>query len=110
MERDDLVYVGHMLDMARKALELAQGKSRNDIVEDDAISLALIHLLQVIGEAARRVSKEFAEQHPEIPWRAIIGMRHKVVHDYMSVDLDVVWSVVSEDLQPLVMRLSKLVP
>ena len=88
----------------------SRGKSRDDIAHDEALSLALIHLLQVIGEAARRVSQEFTDLHPEIPWRAIVGMRHKVVHDYVSVDLDVVWSVVAQDLAPLADGLSKLVP
>lgn len=91
MQKDDLVFVGHMLDTARKALDLA-----------------LTHLLQVIGEAARRVSAGFMEQHPEIPWRAIVGMRHRVVHDYLHVDEDVVWDVVTGDLEPLVAGLSKL--
>ena len=52
-------------------------------------ALALAHLVQVIGEAARRVSPEFCDAHPEIPWKAIVGMRHKVVHDYMDVDEDI---------------------
>jgi uncharacterized protein with HEPN domain len=108
MEKDDLVYVGHMLDMARKAIELANGKSREEFDSDESLSLALTHLLQVIGEAARRVSRDFTETHPNIPWRAIIGMRHRVVHDYLFVDQDVVWDVVTADLEPLASQLAKL--
>ncbi len=108
MEKDDLVYVGHMLDTARKTISLARGKSREDLESDEALALALTHLLQVIGEAARRVSRDFTEKHPEIPWRALIGMRHKVVHDYLFVDRDIVWDVVSGDLGPLIRSLSKL--
>ncbi len=55
----------------------------------------LIHLIQVVGEAARQVSREFADKHPEIPWTNIIGMRHKVVYDYLGVDEDIVWQVVT---------------
>ena len=80
-----------MLDTARKALDLVRGKLREDFDRDEVLDLALTHLLQVIGEAARRVSTGFTEQHPEIPWRAIVGMRHRVVHDYLHVDEDVVW-------------------
>ena len=108
MEKDDLVYVGHMLDMARKAIELANGKSREEFDSDESLSLAPTHLLQVIGEAARRVSRHFTETHPDIPWRAIIGMRHRVVHDYLFVDQDVVWDVVTADLEPLASQLAKL--
>jgi uncharacterized protein with HEPN domain len=110
MEKDDLVYVGHMLDMARKALELAGGKSRENFERDEPLALALTHLLQVIGEAARKVSKRFTEEHVEIPWRAIVGMRHRVVHDYLYVDRDMVWDVVTTDLEPLISELSKLLP
>ena len=94
MQKDDLVYTGHMLDMARKALRLVQGKSRRDYEQDETLSLALTHLLQVVGEAARKVSPQFRERHRDIPWVAIVGLRHRVVHNYLHVDLDLVWDVV----------------
>jgi uncharacterized protein with HEPN domain len=68
----------------------------------------LAHLLQTIGEAARRVSRELQSQHPEIPWAAIIGMRHKVVHDYMGIDEDVVWTTAREEVPRLGSLLEKL--
>lgn len=110
MPKDDVVYLGHMLDMARKALRLAQGKSRAEYDRDESLRLALAHLLQVIGEAARRVSSVYCETHPEIPWKAITGMRHKVVHDYMTVDEDVIWDTVTHELEQLVTELERLVP
>jgi uncharacterized protein with HEPN domain len=76
---------------------------------DENLRLALIHLVQVIGEAARQVSREFTASHPEIPWEDIVGMRHKVVHDYLGVDEDIVWQVVTEDLPKLVDALEPLV-
>ena len=84
MPKDELVYVGHMLDTAHEALSLVRGKTRQDYDSDTALRLALTHLIQVIGEAARRVSSPFRERHPEIPWDAIAGMRSKIVHDYME--------------------------
>ena len=110
MQSDDLVYVGHMLDMARKALRLVGSKSRAEYDQDEALRLALAHLAQVIGEAARRVSPEFTQAHPKIPWKAIVGMRHKVVHDYMAVDEDVVWHTVTEELSALVSLLEDALP
>lgn len=110
MQSDDLVYVGHMLDMARKASRLVEGKSRTDYDHDEALRLALAHLGQVIGEAARRVSQDFTQAHPEIPWKAIVGMRHKVVHDYMAVDEDVVWRTVTGELPALVRLLEEALP
>lgn len=109
-EHEDVVYLGQMLDMSQKALRLVEGKQRCDYDGDESLRLALAHVLQVIGEAARRVSKEFVESHPDIPWRAIIGMRHKVVHDYMDVDEDIVWDTVTAELQPLIDQLKRVVP
>ncbi len=110
MLKDDLVYVGHMLDMARKARRLVEGKRREHFDRDEALRLALAHLEQIIGEAARRVSREFRERHPQVPWKAIVGMRHKVVHDYLDVDEDVVWDTVKNELAPLITELERILP
>jgi len=110
MQSDELVYVGQMLDMARKGLRLVGSKSRAEYDQDETLRLALAHPAQVIGEAARRVSPEFAQAHPKIPWKAIVGMRRKVVHDYMAVDEDVVWRTVTEQLPALVNLLEDALP
>ena len=110
MSQRDLVYVGHMLDMARKAVTKTQGVSREAYDADENLRLALIHLIQVIGEAARQVSDQFVEDHPTVPWANIIGMRHKVVHDYLGVDEDIVWQVATSDLPQLVSTLEDIAP
>lgn len=110
MSPRDLVYVGHMLDMARKAVTKTRERSRVAYDADENLRLALVHLVQVIGEAARHVSPEFAAAHPDVPWANIIGMRHKVVHDYLGVDEDIVWQVITTDLPKLVALLEPLVP
>jgi uncharacterized protein with HEPN domain len=108
MPKDDLVYVGHMLDMARQARQLVAGKSRADYDADIALRLALAHLVQSIGEAARRVSPALQHAHPDMPWRNIVGIRHKVVHDYFYVDFDIIWDVVTTDLPALLSRLEQI--
>jgi uncharacterized protein with HEPN domain len=108
MQRDDEVYVGHMLDLARKVASKTAGVRREDFDRDENLRLALAHLLQTIGEAARRVSREYQNAHPEIPWAGIVGMRHKVVHDYMDVDEDVVWKTAVEEIPRLVVVLEPL--
>jgi uncharacterized protein with HEPN domain len=110
MPKDELVYVGHMLDKAYEALSLVRGKTRQDYDRDLVLRLALTHLIQVIGEAARRVSPQFRDRNPQIPWEAIAGMRSKIVHDYMNVDEDIVWDSVTQELQPLIEELRKIVP
>ena len=108
MSPRDSVYVGHMLDMARKAVAKSAGVTRDMYEGDENLRLALTHLVQVIGEAGRHVSREFCDEHPEIPWQEIVGMRHKVVHDYLGVDEDIVWQVVTEDLPSLIASLEKI--
>ena len=108
MSQRDLVYVGHMLDMAKKAVEKTNGITPETYDADENLRFALIHLIQTVGEAARQVSREFCDAHPEIRWADIIGMRHKVVHDYLGVDEDIVWRVVTEDLPQLVRSLDAL--
>jgi uncharacterized protein with HEPN domain len=110
MSPRDLVYVGHMLDMAKKAVAKVQELPRSAYDADENLRLALVHLVQVIGEAARKVSPEFTMTHPDVPWENIIGMRHKLVHDYLGVDEDIVWQVVTADLPTLVELLEPLVP
>ncbi len=99
-----------MLDMAKRAVEALADKNRADYDKDDILRMGLTHIVQVIGEAARKVSPQFQRDHPEIPWRQIIGMRHRIVHDYMRVDEDVLWEVIQHDLPALLPHLEKLAP
>jgi uncharacterized protein with HEPN domain/predicted nucleotidyltransferase len=109
MEKSDAVYAGHMLDMARKASGKVSGLSRDEYDRNEDLRLALAHLIQITGEAARHVSPEFQRAHPAIPWVNVVGMRHKVVYDYLHVDYDIVWDVATLDLPPLIDELEKIV-
>lgn len=109
MPPDDSVYVGHMLEMVRKAVDKMRRKRRGDFDDDENLRLALAHLIQIVGEAANRVSPAYRAAHPDIPWTEIIGMRHKIVHDYLGVDYDIVWEVVTVDLPLLVRDLERIV-
>ena len=110
MQKDDLVFVGHMLDLARKCLKKVQRRDRLAFDRDENLRLALAHLIQMIGEAARNVSVAFRKANPAIPWQDIAGMRSKIVHDYMDVDYDIVWDVATLELSPLVAELQRIVP
>ena len=110
MTKDNSLYLGHMLDIARKVVTKTSDLSRADYDQDENLRFALVHLIQVIGEAARRVSLEVQKAHPEIPWANIIGMRDKVVYDYLEVDEDIIWAVAKSDLPALVDALELIVP
>jgi uncharacterized protein with HEPN domain len=106
---DDAVRVRHMLDNAREAVSLGRGRRRADLDGDRLLELGLVRLVEIIGEAAARVTVEYRTYHPEIPWPQVIAMRNRLVHGYDTVDLDVLWDTITEDLPPLVVELEKLV-
>jgi len=110
MQKDNWVYVGHMLDMAQKGIQILGGKNREEYGRDETMQFALIHLVQVIGEAAQHRSPEFRKAYPQVPWHEVIGMRNRIVHDYLNVDEDVIWEVVHHDLPPLIETLKTILP
>ena len=101
MLREDRIRLQHMLDAARDALSFAEGRSRDDLESDRQLVLAIVKSVEIIGEAAGRVSAEGRAELSGLPWQAMVGMRHRLVHAYYDVDLDVVWSTVQNDLPPL---------
>ena len=107
--RKDADYLGNMLDAARKAFGKVEGLPRAIFTTDENLRITVVHLIQIIGEAASRVSPEARELHPEIPWRTIVGMRHRLVHNYLDVDEEVVWQVATRDLPLLISALEKIV-
>jgi uncharacterized protein with HEPN domain len=97
-----------MLDHAREAVTLAQGKSRADLHDDRLLELALVRLLEVIGEAASRVPSEDCARYPEIPWPQIVSLRNRLIHGYDAVDLDILWQIIEHDLPPLITALEAI--
>lgn len=97
-----------MLDAAQKAQEFIQGKTRESLDTDEKLMLALVRLLEVIGEAAKGVSSEYRQRHPSIAWKAIAGTRDRLIHGYFDVDLDIVWQIATTDLPPLIANLQRL--
>lgn len=106
---DDRISMRQMLDHAREAAEIARARSRKDLDDDRILNLALTRLIEIIGEAANRVSDETRRAHPDVPWPQIIGMRNRVIHAYDQVDLDILWNVVELDLPALIDQLDQIV-
>ena len=84
-----------MLDYAREAVSMIEGKNRADLHRERMLELALVRLIEVIGEAAARVTPESREKHGSIPWPEVVGMRNRLIHGYDQVDLDVLWDTIS---------------
>ncbi len=108
MPGDDSVRLHHMLDAAKEARKLAEGKSRNDIENERLLNLSLVRLIEVVGEAANRVSAEGRSKYPKIPWPAIIGMRNRMIHGYDNIDFDILYKTINEDLPSLIIELEKI--
>jgi len=99
-----------MLDYSREAILLAAKGGRRDLDTDRMLQLSLVRLVEIVGEAARRVSATTRDQYPQIPWPQIAGMRNRLIHGYDFVDYDILWQTVREDLPALVAALQPLVP
>jgi uncharacterized protein with HEPN domain len=110
MQKDDTVYLGHMLDMARKVSVRVAAKTRADFDANEDLRFVIAHLVQTIGEAAAQVSTPTWEAHPEIPWRQITGIRRRIVHYYMGVDFDILWEVATRHIPPLITTLEAFLP
>ncbi len=91
----------HMVEAARQALSFVQGRKRSDLDIDVQLCLALLRALEVVGEAASRVTPETCAAHPEIPWRLAVSTRNRLIHAYFDIDLDIVWTTVTEALPKL---------
>jgi len=107
MKKDDSVRLRHMLDAAIKAVGFTSGKGLSDIESDEILGLAIVRLLEIIGEAAKSVSQSTRERYQEIPWKQIAGVRDRLIHGYYDVDHSIVWSIVTSDLPELVVALKK---
>lgn len=105
----DLVRVHHMLDATSEVLEFSADKTRLDLDNDRMLCLSLVHLLEIIGEAAVAVSSEFREKYPQIPWSGIVGMRNRLIHGYYDINLDIVLKTAKEDIPPLKVELEKII-
>lgn len=103
------VRLRHMLDHAREAVSMVRGKTRADLDTDRRLNLALVRLLEIIGEAAGRIAKEDRDRYSNIPWAEIVGLRNRLIHGYDEVDFDILWQIVTTDLPPLIKNLERSV-
>ncbi len=97
----------HMLDHAKEAVAMVGGRTRVELDSDRQLNLSLVRLLEIVGEAAGRVPVQERSRHPDIPWPEIIGLRNRLIHGYDSVDFDILWQILSDDLPPLIAALEK---
>jgi uncharacterized protein with HEPN domain len=109
MTKDPRVYLAHILECIQKIERFtADGKSR--FLQEPMIQDAVLRNFEVIGEAAKRLADPYRQAHPEIPWRALAGLRNVLIHQYEGVDLVRVWAIIETDLPGLKTAISRLLP
>ena len=108
MNETDLVRLRHMLDAAREALSFLEGRTLDDLKRNRMLALSLVKELEIIGEAASKVSDEVKALAPDIPWPMIVGMRNRLIHAYFEVGFDIVWTTATSKLPGLTTSLERL--
>jgi uncharacterized protein with HEPN domain len=107
--REPVVAVCQMLDHAREAWEMVQGRSRADLEVDRMLNLALVRLMEVAGEAAKRVPEAFHSRYPDVPWRRAAGLRDVLIHDYETVYFDTLRETIQNYVPPLIQQLEAII-
>jgi len=101
-------YLQHILEAIEQIETYTEEVQRSEFMDHEMRQDAVIRQLEIIGEASRQLSESFRNEHTSIPWHAIIGMRNRMAHDYLGVDLDVVWDVIQHDLPELREKVHRL--
>ena len=101
MERDDSVYLRHVIDASERIAEYLDGVNLVQFEKNHLLQDGVIRQLEIVGEAIKRVSKDLRTAYPEVPWQDIAGMRDKLIHDYFGVDIETVWLTAHDDISIL---------
>jgi uncharacterized protein with HEPN domain len=107
-EHDDRLPMHQMLEHAREAVEMIRARTRADLQTNRMLQLALVHLVQTVGEAATRVSVAGRVRYSEVPWGEAIATRHRLVHGYDAIDYNVVWDTIADHFPALVAALERV--
>jgi len=108
MKKADAVYLKHIRDAISRIEEYTKAVGYDNFVKNNLIQDGVIRQLEIIGEATKRLSTEFKNKYPNIPWKDVAGMRDKLIHDYLGVDIDAVWDTVKKDIPILKKEVKKI--
>lgn len=106
---DDLTRLRHMKDAAEEILDFMVDKTKEDLARERMLTLAVVKDLEIIGEAASKISDDCRDRHPTLPWKEMIGMRNRLVHAYYGINFNIIWETVQKSLAPLIEQLEKAI-
>lgn len=109
MRPDDKARIRHMIEAGETAQRFVTGRQRSELDSDQMLLFALVRAVEVIGEAASRVSPETRERAPSVPWADVVAMRHRLVHAYFEIDRTIMWNTVTKEIPSLLAQLRAIV-
>jgi len=108
MVKNEAIRVRHILDAANKIVGFTDNRQRQDLDDNEMLTLALVRLIEVVGEASKHVSWETRKQNPNIPWKQMCGIRDRLIHAYFEINLDIVWGVCTQNIPAMIPDLESL--
>jgi uncharacterized protein with HEPN domain len=107
MKDRDIIRLEHMLKCCNNILTFVEGKRKTHLSRDIMLDSAVRHQLEILGEAANAISQKTQKELPSIPWKQIIGLRNRLIHEYFDIDHDIIWQTIKEGLPPLVIEIQE---
>ncbi|MEK6824649.1 MAG: DUF86 domain-containing protein [Nanoarchaeota archaeon] len=108
MKKEPKIFLEHILENIGCIESFSIGVTEDKLAQNQKTQYAIVRAIEIIGEAVKNLPKEFTEEHAEIPWKDIVGMRDKIIHQYFDIDLDIVWQVMTVDLPDLKKKITFL--
>lgn len=108
MRAEDRIRLLHMVEASQTALRFVSGRNRDDLQTDQMLLFAVVRAIEVLGEAANKVSDDVRRSHTDIPWKAIVGMRNRLIHAYFDIDAEMVWQTLQVEIPVILPRLRAL--
>ena len=107
-EKNDLMFIEHVLDSINAIRDFSKDMNKDEFIKNRLKKSAIVREIEIIGEAVKNISSDLKHKHSEIEWREIVGTRDKMIHHYFGVDLNIVWSIVKNDISKLKSKIEKI--